>query len=759
MRLIRDFRNRHDVFRPFALLTGFLAATLVIGPAQGLSPLDEDDFSTVTEARRMQEKVIDLIDDVRRAVVGVEIEFRNDDGRITGVAGGSGTIIDVEDGIILTAGHVGRADGLNVSIYLHDGRRLRGKTLGQHLDGQEDCGLIRINPDELAALEGEVELHQLEMGDSDTVEKGDWVVVFGHTLGIEKDPWRPPPARIGRITSSHDHVLTMDAPLNSGDSGGPMVDMNGVLIGINESCAMHPFENAATSVNIAKERYESMRAGNCTGATLAHVKDNLQLFEGMSNATRPIVFQRADTASGRHAGDVKGAFADAVWDASDWTIRVFNGGEQIGLGLVIDESGLLLTKASEIDPREERILVATPTGLLEDATVLGHDSELDLLMLQLPPGEWIPAPLNDAVTTEAGAWVVSAGPDAAPISFGIQGLDSYLSDLSIMDRGFLGVQTDSPGRGRPGAYIQRIVPGCAARRAGLRRGDLILRVESEEVRGRRALVDILRGYRANDVVRIDYVRDGEEFQTSVRLGSRWAIANSERESGNMMVPVSRRDSGFGRVIQHDSLITPEECGGPLVDLDGNFIGMNIARSDRTKTYALPADVLVESVRRMKNGLGGDKAWVALDPLTLQIPLESRRGTFTLHAQDAQVFGPTARFIRISGADEIGCIGHWLSNRDEILWVIDDPDPGAFEVFIEYACDPEGEGTPFQMQVGEDQLDSRVSATGDWSDFQIELIGEIEIDESRDLIVSISATEDPPLALMNLRSLKLVPIID
>ena len=98
MRLIRDFRDRHGAFRPFVLLTGLLAAILLSGPVQGHSLLDEDDFSTVTEARRMQEKVIDLIDDVRRAVVGVEIEFRNDDGRITGVAGGSGTIIDVEDG-------------------------------------------------------------------------------------------------------------------------------------------------------------------------------------------------------------------------------------------------------------------------------------------------------------------------------------------------------------------------------------------------------------------------------------------------------------------------------------------------------------------------------------------------------------------------------------------------------------------------------------------------------------------------------------
>jgi hypothetical protein len=227
----------------------------------------------------------------------------------------------------------------------------------------------------------------------------------------------------------------------------------------------------------------------------------------------------------------------------------------------------------------------------------------------------------------------------------------------------------------------------------------------------------------------------------------------------MMVPVSRRDTGFGRVIQHDSLITPEECGGPLVDIEGRLVGMNIARSDRTKTFALPVDVLKESIARMKTGLAVEKAWAVLDPMQLQIPLTPDQGVFRLHAQDAQIFGPTARFLRLSERDSIGCIGNWLSDRDEILWVIDNPPPGAYDVFIEYAADPEGAGTAFMVSSGEDELESRVNATKSWTRFENDLVGQLELKEAERAIISIQAASDPPMALMNLRSLKLVPVID
>ena len=54
---------------------------------------------------------------------------------------------------------------------------------------------------------------------------------------------------------------------------------------------------------------------------------------------------------------------------------------------------------------------------------------------------------------------------------------------------------------------------------------------------------------------------------------------------------SRRDDNFPTVFQHDTPLFPEQCGGPITDLDGNVLGVNIARKGRAASYAIPASHL------------------------------------------------------------------------------------------------------------------------------------------------------------------------
>ena len=154
-----------------------LASSTFVGTTEagvfGRAPveLDVDErFTTIPEARALESRVIELIDTVRPAIVGLEIIFEGTE-RQRSIAGGSGTIIDLSRGLILTSGHVGRASGLPVKVYLNDGTILNGETLGQYLDGQEDCGLVKVDPNLLADLpEGLVT--ELPLGDSDQVETG-----------------------------------------------------------------------------------------------------------------------------------------------------------------------------------------------------------------------------------------------------------------------------------------------------------------------------------------------------------------------------------------------------------------------------------------------------------------------------------------------------------------------------------------------------------------------------------------------------------
>jgi serine protease Do len=64
-------------------------------------------------------------------------------------------------------------------------------------------------------------------------------------------------------------------------------------------------------------------------------------------------------------------------------------------------------------------------------------------------------------------------------------------------------------------------------------------------------------------------------------------------------PFSDRRWGFAKVIPNDLGISPTECGGPLVDLDGHCVGVNIARALRVASYALPASVAKKTVERLR----------------------------------------------------------------------------------------------------------------------------------------------------------------
>ena len=133
---------------------------------------------------------------------------------------GSGVIVSA-DGYVLTAGHVSTEPGRQVRVILSDGTRAKAETLGW---GQrEDLGLLKIV--------GDKEWPHLEMGSSDRLARGDWCVAIGHPGGHETG--RAPVVRIGRLLSMAFRGLRTDCTIASGDSGGPLLDLEGRVIGIH----------------------------------------------------------------------------------------------------------------------------------------------------------------------------------------------------------------------------------------------------------------------------------------------------------------------------------------------------------------------------------------------------------------------------------------------------------------------------------------------------------------------------------------------
>jgi serine protease Do len=140
-----------------------------------------------------------------------------------GNAAGSGVVVSA-DGLVLTAAHVIGRPGREAFIQLPDGRRLRGTTLGA--DHNADAGMVRIdNPP--------ADLPFTPVAEDEALEPGAWVVTTGQPGGLVEG--RAPPVRLGRVLFRDDELLCTDCKLVGGDSGGPLFNMRGEVVGIHSS--------------------------------------------------------------------------------------------------------------------------------------------------------------------------------------------------------------------------------------------------------------------------------------------------------------------------------------------------------------------------------------------------------------------------------------------------------------------------------------------------------------------------------------------
>ncbi|MBA3313314.1 MAG: PDZ domain-containing protein [Planctomycetaceae bacterium] len=165
---------------------------------------------SVEELRAIEERVRSLIGDLRAVTVGLS----------RGPAQGTGVIVS-NDGYVLTAAHVSGPPGRPVTIIRNNGDRLQGVSLGR--DTTTDAGLVKITSSGTWPV--------AKIGDMDHLKQGDWVIGTGHPGGFDSD--RLPVIRLGRVIASMSRLLHTDVTLVGGDSGGPLFDLTGRVIGIH----------------------------------------------------------------------------------------------------------------------------------------------------------------------------------------------------------------------------------------------------------------------------------------------------------------------------------------------------------------------------------------------------------------------------------------------------------------------------------------------------------------------------------------------
>jgi len=159
-------------------------------------------------------------------------------------ATGSGFVID-EDGLILTNAHVVAA-ATDIQVTFSDSHTVSATPVGKDLD--TDLALLRVEP-------GGHDLRPLELGDSETVEVGDPTVAIGNPFGLERTLTTGVVSALQRRLTAPsgftiDNVIQTDAALNPGNSGGPLLDASGRVIGINSQIATGGADASGGSVGI-----------------------------------------------------------------------------------------------------------------------------------------------------------------------------------------------------------------------------------------------------------------------------------------------------------------------------------------------------------------------------------------------------------------------------------------------------------------------------------------------------------------------------
>jgi serine protease Do len=289
------------------------------------------------------------------------------------------------------------------------------------------------------------------------------------------------------------------------------------------------------------------------------------------------------------------AFAPVSEAVRDSIVKFNVDGATVALGTVVGTNGLALTKASELKKGKLTCWLATEREV--NAEVLGVDEDEDVALVRvqargLKPVKWAEGEV------EIGQWAITPGVAETPQAVGII---SALPHRIRPPRALIGVRFDFGGT-EP--RIGMILSGLGAEKAGLKSGDTILAVNAQVVTNREQVVEALREFREGQTVKLRVQRKETQFTAEVRM-----MANNTGQSDDTTDPaqrfsrargeISRRAEGFDQAIEHDTVLPPWLCGGPLVNLDGKAIGINIARASRVSTYALPARLVKRVLENLK----------------------------------------------------------------------------------------------------------------------------------------------------------------
>lgn len=222
----------------------FTAVLLAASPAFAKRPYinDKKAPSDRHDLEVIQTHLREALPDARRATVCIDL----------GEGTGSGVVVS-EDGLVLTAAHVTGGVGKEFTLIFEDGRKVKAKSLG--LNSESDCAMAQITD------KGSYPFVPLDR--KENAQLGDWVFSLGHSGGFDKE--RGSVVRLGRLVKTSDTTFQSDCSLIGGDSGGPLFDLQGRLIGIHSRVGARLPMNMHVPIGEFLRNWEKLEKGEFVG--------------------------------------------------------------------------------------------------------------------------------------------------------------------------------------------------------------------------------------------------------------------------------------------------------------------------------------------------------------------------------------------------------------------------------------------------------------------------------------------------------------
>ncbi|XZE55304.1 PDZ domain-containing protein [Planctomycetaceae bacterium SH139] len=275
--------------------------------------------------------------------------------------------------------------------------------------------------------------------------------------------------------------------------------------------------------------------------------------------------------------------------AGESSVQIFSGDRPVALGLVVHQDGLIVTKRSELSGDPIRVRLSDKR--LVSARVAAVRREDDLALLECDAKGLKASEFYATEDPQVGSFLVTVGRGGRPIHLGVVSVASR----PLPATGRLGVRLEDDRQGT--ARVGLVFPGSGAEAAGLQPGDKIMEVDGRPSAGSLEVTKLLKAMFPGESVRLTIARDGDTVELEAQIRE-FNLMLESADDARLNGPRNKRLTGFDLVLQHDTVLDPDQCGGPVVDSKGRIVGLNIARAGRVMSYALPASLVKPLVDSM-----------------------------------------------------------------------------------------------------------------------------------------------------------------